>query len=151
VLVIHGPNLNLLGQREPSIYGSVRLEAIDAALTPIAATMGGVVECRQSNSEGQIIDWIHEAMHDFDGILINPAGYSHTSVAIRDAIAAIALPTVEVHLSNIFAREEFRHRSLVSAVCMGTISGFGPSSYALGLRALIEYLKSPEHETTRSS
>ncbi len=151
MLVIHGPNLNLLGQREPGIYGDVRLEAIDTGLASIAASLGGLVECRQGNSEGQIIDWIHEAMHDFDGILINPAAYSHTSIAIRDAIAAVALPAVEVHLSNIFAREEFRHRSLVSAVCMGTISGFGPTSYALGLRALIEYLKSPEHETTRSS
>jgi 3-dehydroquinate dehydratase-2 len=149
--VIHGPNLNLLGVREPHLYGGVRLEAIDAVLTPIAASLGGVVECRQSNHEGQIIDWIHEALHDFDGILINPGGYTHTSVAIRDAIASVALPTVEAHLTNIHAREEFRHRSLIAPVCLGSISGFGPQSYALGLRALFEYLKTPQHETTQSS
>jgi len=149
--VVHGPNLNLLGLREPHLYGAIRLDAIDAVLAPIAANLGGVVECRQSNFEGQIIDWIHEALHDFDGILLNPAAYTHTSVAIRDAIAAVALPTVEVHLTNIHAREEFRHKSLISAVCLGTITGFGPTSYALGLKALIEYLKAPEHETTQSS
>ena len=151
ILVIHGPNMNLLGRREPKIYGTVQLEAIDAVLKSLGGQLGGVIECRQTNYEGQIVDWIHEAMHDFDGILLNPAAYTHTSIAIRDALAASGLPAVEVHLSNLHAREEFRRESITAPACIGTVTGFGPPSYALGLRALIDYLKSPEHETTHTT
>jgi 3-dehydroquinate dehydratase-2 len=151
VLVLHGPNLNTLGQRQPEIYGTVQLEAVDAVLTALAAQVGGAIECRQSNYEGQLIDWVQEAIHDFDGILINPAGYSHTSVALRDALAGARLPCVEVHLTNVHARESFRHELLTGAVCLGVVAGFGPQSYALGLRALMDYLKSPDHESTHTT
>jgi 3-dehydroquinate dehydratase-2 len=151
VLVLHGPNLNLLGTREPTIYGDDSLDAVDTRLAAVAAELGAAVECRQSNVEGQLIDWLHEAMNDFDGIVINPGGYTHTSVALRDAISAVGLPCVEVHLSNVHAREEFRRRSLVAPVCIGAIAGFGPASYALGLRAVIDYLKARDHQTTKKS
>jgi 3-dehydroquinate dehydratase-2 len=143
VLVIHGPNLNLLGTREPDLYGGENLSAVNALLGTVATSLGAEIDCRQSNTEGEIIDWIHQALGDFGGILINPAGYTHTSVAIRDALAAVTVPAVEVHLTNIHAREDFRQKSLTAAVCLGTVSGFGSASYALGLRALIEYLESP--------
>ncbi len=113
--------------------------------------MGGTIECRQSNYEGQLIDWVQEAVHDFDGIIVNPAGYSHTSVALRDAIAASGVPVVEVHLTNVHARESFRSELLTAGVSMGIVMGFGPQSYALGLRALIDYLKSPDHESTHTT
>lgn len=150
VLVLHGPNLNLLGVREPQVYGSVSLDAIDAVLQALAVQMGAEIDCRQSNHEGVLIDWIQEARTTKDGILFNPGAYTHTSVALRDAIAAVALPTVEVHLSNIHAREHFRRKSLTAEVSLGSVSGFGPASYSLGLRALIDYLKAPSHDETTS-
>lgn len=135
VLVLHGPNLNLLGTREPAIYGSERLADIDARLTTLAAELGVAVESFQSNSEGALVDRIQAARAAVAAIVINAAAYTHTSVAIRDALIATDLPVVEVHLSNIYRREEFRHRSLIADVAVGQISGFGTDSYLLGLRA----------------
>lgn len=143
VLVLHGPNLNLLGHREPDVYGKVPLDHLDASLRRLGTELRADVECRQSNYEGQLVDWIQSTQVDFDGLVINPAAYTHTSVAIRDAIAAVEVPAVEVHLSNIHARESFRRESRVASVCIGTIAGFGTRSYALGLRALIDYLREP--------
>jgi 3-dehydroquinate dehydratase-2 len=136
VLVLHGPNLNLLGGREPEVYGSLTLEEIDAKLTEVARELGLEIECLQSNVEGVLVDALQRARTSVHGVVFNPGGYTHTSVALRDAIAAIGIPVVEVHLSNVAAREEFRHTSMVSAVCRGTITGFGWESYALGLRGL---------------
>jgi 3-dehydroquinate dehydratase-2 len=141
ILVIHGPNLQLLGTREPGIYGKVTLDRINTGLKKIARSRKVSLALRQSNHEGQIVDLICSARGAFDGILINPAAYTHTSVAIRDAAAACGLPVVEVHLSNIYAREEFRHKSLLSPVAKGTVMGFGPGSYFLGLQALIDLLE----------
>ena len=141
VLVIHGPNLNLLGQREKSIYGKTKLSEINAMLVATAKKAKLSVQTFQSNHEGEIVDKIGKAKdHGFAAILMNPAAYTHTSVAIRDAIAAVDIPTVEVHLSNIYAREEFRHHSLIAPVCKGQISGFGVNSYILGLNAIISFL-----------
>lgn len=141
VLVLHGPNLNLLGSREPDVYGTTDLATIDEALLRLAQDSDIELTCRQSNHEGTLVDWVQEARTDFDAVLMNPAAYTHTSVALRDAIAAMGKPCVEVHLSNTHARETFRHRSLVAPVCLGSVQGFGAMSYALGLRALIDYLR----------
>ena len=141
VLVVHGPNLNLLGTREPEVYGTTTLEEINAELAAAAKQEGVELEFFQSNHEGGLIDRIQEAPSWADGIVINPAGLSHSSVSLRDALAATALPVVEVHLSNIFAREEFRRRSLVSEIAVGVISGFGAESYRLGLEALLAGLR----------
>ena len=139
-MVIHGPNLNLLGTREPGVYGSTTLAEIDERLVREGATLGLSVRCVQHNSEGAIIDELHAARGTVNGVLINPGAYTHYSYAVRDAIAAIELPAVEVHLSNTQAREPFRAHSVVAAVCRGTIAGFGPMSYLLALRALADVL-----------
>lgn len=142
ILVIHGPNLNLLGQREKNIYGPTTLKTINKKLQEIAAENKVELEIMQSNHEGEIVDVVGQAKtNGFGAILINPAAYTHTSVAIRDAIAAVEIPAVEVHLSNIYAREEFRHKSLISPVAHGQITGFGVNSYYLGLRAAIGLLR----------
>jgi 3-dehydroquinate dehydratase-2 len=141
ILVIHGPNLNLLGTREPEIYGATSLGEIDAFLASIAKEADCELDAFQSNHEGLLIDRIQEARNNADGILINPAGLTHSSVSLRDALLSAELPVVEVHLSNVFARESFRQHSYVSGVAVGVISGFGPHSYRLGLEALIHHLR----------
>ncbi len=141
ILILHGPNLNMLGTREPEIYGSMTLGDINNALMELGKEFGAELKCFQSNHEGALIDELQEAKTWADGVLFNPGGYTHTSVALRDTISAIGIPVVEVHLSNVYAREEFRHRSLISAVCKGKIVGLGWRSYTLALRALAEMLE----------
>ena len=137
ILFLNGPNLNLLGQREPETYGWLTLSDIEEKVRERAVKLKVEITFRQSNSEGELVSWIQDAMSKHDAIVINAAAYTHTSVALRDAIAAVGIPTIEIHLSNIHAREEFRHRSLIAPVCRGQISGFGAFSYILGLEAAV--------------
>ena len=140
ILVIHGPNLNMLGERETELYGTTDLATINTTLKTMAEKEGAEVECVQSNHEGEIAERIQKAKGAFDAIIINPAAFTHTSVAIRDAIAASGVPTIEVHLSNVYAREPFRHHSHVAPVAVGQITGFGAQSYTLALRAALDLL-----------
>jgi 3-dehydroquinate dehydratase-2 len=140
ILVLHGPNLNLLGTREPEVYGRATLADIEADLARVAKEQGAELRCFQSNHEGALIDQIHAARGWADGILINAGGLTHSSVSLRDALAGCGIPAVEVHLSNVFAREPFRRRSLLAPVCRGGVTGFGPASYRLGLLGLIDHL-----------
>jgi 3-dehydroquinate dehydratase-2 len=137
ILVLHGPNLNLLGTREPEVYGSMTLDDINARLEETAAANGATLRIFQSNHEGALIDAIHEARGWADGLIVNPGGYTHTSVALRDAISAVEILTIEVHLSNVFTRESFRHHSYISPVCLGVISGLGWMGYRLALERLL--------------
>jgi len=137
ILCLNGPNLNLLGQREPDVYGRTTLAEIEAKVLKRAVQLGVTAEFRQSNLEGELVDWIHEARGAFDVIVLNAAAYTHTSVALRDAITAIGIPTIEVHLSNVYAREKFRHKSLIAPVCTGQITGFGANSYVLAIDAAV--------------
>ncbi|MEL7505339.1 MAG: type II 3-dehydroquinate dehydratase [Cyanobacteria bacterium J06554_6] len=143
MLVLHGPNLNMLGKREPGIYGSTTLEHIVANLETQASELNVKLTSFQSNHEGALVDEVQTALGIYQGLLINPAAYTHTSVALRDAIAAVAIPTVEVHLSNIHQREAFRHHSYIAPVAIGQVCGFGADSYRLGLSALVAYLRRP--------
>lgn len=142
ILVLHGPNLNLLGYREPGVYGSLTLSEINLLLEEEAKKLQVDLFCLQSNHEGVLIDTIHQAIDKHQGIVINPGAYTHTSVAIRDALAGVKIPTVEVHLSNIHQRESFRHHSYIAPIAIGQIAGFGANSYLLGLRAIVVYLQS---------
>jgi 3-dehydroquinate dehydratase-2 len=151
IRVLHGPNLNLLGTREQSIYGTLSLDAINSAIMKLAEDLAVTVDIGQSNSEGELVTWIQEARTGYDGIIINPAAYTHTSVAIRDAIAAVGLPTIEVHLSNIHQREEFRHRSYIEGVAIGQISGLGPTGYLLALRGLHDHLTTSRRQKKTSA
>lgn len=141
ILVINGPNLNLLGDREKENYGEITLDKINEELSILASELGVEIDFFQSNFEGEIVDKIQKAKDNFNGIIINPAAYTHTSIAIRDAILAIKTPAIEVHLSNIHSREEFRQKSFVAPVCIGQIAGFKKDSYTLALRAMVNYLK----------
>lgn len=135
ILVLNGPNLNLLGRRQPEIYGRLTLEEINRKIRALAKELGVEVEIRQSNSEGELVSWIQDAPEKFTAIVINPAAYTHTSVAMRDAILAVGIPTIEVHITNIYQRERFRRHSFVAEAAIGQIAGFGVESYLLGLRA----------------
>jgi 3-dehydroquinate dehydratase II len=152
VLVLSGPNLSLLGRREPHIYGTTTLAEIEASLRKLGKELGATVTCKHTSHEGDLVDWLHGVLSEratdgADGVVLNPGGLTHTSVVLRDAVSGIARPVVEVHLTNVHAREEFRHRSLLSPVCVGTVGGFGAESYTLGLRALLGYLRSPARRT----
>jgi len=141
ILFLNGPNLNLLGQREPTVYGSLTLAEIEALVRARAKERGVVIEFRQSNNEGELVTWIQNAKPEFEAIVLNAAAYTHTSVALRDAISAVSIPTIEIHLSNIHAREKFRNESIIAPVCKGQISGFGGYSYILGLEAAINVIE----------
>ena len=140
IVVIQGPNLNMLGHREQNIYGGMKLEEIHAQLENVAKQNGFEIEFFQSNLEGEIVDKVQECLGDADGIIINPAAYTHTSIAIRDAISAVTLPAIEVHISNIYRREEFRQKSMIEPVCTGQISGFGPFGYHLAMISMMQML-----------
>ncbi|OQA05651.1 MAG: 3-dehydroquinate dehydratase [Firmicutes bacterium ADurb.Bin373] len=137
ILVLHGPNLNLLGVREPSVYGALTLDQINGELSDLALELNVEITCRQSNHEGELVDLLHRAMEDMDAVVFNPGAYTHTSYALRDAVAAIGIPTIEVHLSNIYAREGFRRHSVIAPVASGQISGLGANGYLLALRAAV--------------
>lgn len=141
ILILHGPNFNLLGTREPEVYGSMTLDDINAKLIELGKELGVEVKCLQSNHEGALIDALHEARTWADGVVFNPGAYTHTSIALRDAISAIQIPVIEVHLSNVYAREEFRRVSMLSAVCRGKVAGLGWQSYALGLCGLVDIIR----------
>ena len=141
ILFLNGPNLNLLGDREPNVYGSVTLADIEAKVRLRAKQLGAEIEFRQTNLEGELVTWIQQAKKQFDAVVLNAAAYTHTSVALRDAIAAVGIPTIEVHLSNIHAREEFRHKSLIAPVCRGQIVGFGGYSYVLAIEAAVNVIE----------
>jgi 3-dehydroquinate dehydratase-2 len=141
VLILNGPNLNLLGKRQPEIYGKLTLAQIEQKVRMLARELGIEIEFRQSNSEGELVTWIQEAANKFGAIVINPAAYTHTSLAMRDAVSAIGIPTVEIHISNIHQREPFRHHSFIAEVAVGQIAGFGVDSYLLGLRAAAELIQ----------
>jgi 3-dehydroquinate dehydratase II len=145
ILFLNGPNLNLLGQREPEVYGRTTLAQIEAKVRERASQLGATVEFRQSNLEGELVTWLQQAKGVFDVIVLNAAAYTHTSIALRDAISAVAIPTIEIHLSNIHAREDFRHRSLIAPVCRGQIIGFGPYSYILAVEASINVNVTKKH------
>jgi 3-dehydroquinate dehydratase II len=149
ILFLNGPNLNLLGQREPEVYGRTTLADLEALVRKRAASRGVEIEFRQSNLEGELVAWIQEAKGKFGAVVLNAAAYTHTSIALRDAISAVGLPVIEIHLSNIHAREEFRHKSLIAPVCRGQITGFGAFSYVLGLEAAVSVIESPESATKR--
>jgi len=138
ILFLNGPNLNLLGQREPEVYGRTTLADIEAKVRERALQLGAEIDFRQSNLEGELVGWIQQAKGKFEVIVINAAAYTHTSIALRDAIAAIGVPTIEIHLSNVHAREEFRHKSLIAPVCCGQIAGFGQKSYILAVEAAVD-------------
>ncbi len=140
ILILNGPNLNLLGKRQPEIYGSLTLEEIGREIRSLAKQLSVTVEIRQSNNEGELVDWIQQAPAQFGAIVINPAAYTHSSVAMRDAIIAAGIPTIEIHISNIYKREAFRKHSYIAGVAVGQITGFGVQSYLLGLRAAVECL-----------
>ena len=142
ILFLNGPNLNLLGQREPGVYGKTSLKEIEAQVRDTAKAKDVSLDFRQSNNEGELVTWIQQARQEFDAIVLNAAAYTHTSVALRDAISAVDIPTIEIHLSNIHARESFRHQSLIAPICVGQICGFGPHSYILGLEAAVNVIRS---------
>jgi 3-dehydroquinate dehydratase-2 len=141
ILVLNGPNLNLLGKRQPEIYGTLTLAQIEQRIRALAKELGIEIEVRQSNSEGELVTWIQEAANKFGAIVINPAAYTHTSLAMRDAVSAVGIPTVEIHISNIHKREPFRHDSFIAEVAVGQIAGFGVDSYLLGLRAAADLIQ----------
>lgn len=141
VLVLSGPNLHLLGTREPEVYGRTTLDEIHTMLSAAAERRNHQVECRQSNHEGELVDWVGQAGGSFDGILLNPAALAHSSIALRDAVGSVTVPTVEVHLTNVFAREEFRRTLVVAPAARGVVTGFGPDSYRLGLNALLDMIE----------
>ena len=141
ILLLNGPNLNMLGTRQPDVYGHTTLSDVERDTTTLGVELGAMVTCKQSNYEGQLVDWIQEARETMDGIIINPGAYTHTSVALMDAVSSIEIPTIELHLSNIHAREEFRHTSYIAKVALGIICGFGAHGYVLALEAMAQHLK----------